>query len=449
MKIKHSINFGLRPYGTKRKRYQIRMRASFNCQRIEITTGCNIDDPEAWDKETQQLVPGYRGRKGETTQSINDSLRRQKEILEHIFKDYEMNETVPTPKELSTEFSERINRTTPKSLSSEKKKETKETNGNLFGKFNMFVEECGKKNAWKKGTFRKMETLRSDLANFKQDLSFSDLSEKTLTEFVSYLRDSKKLRKPRKGIGDRESYDVEDVTGLTDSTINKKLGLLRWFLKWATDCGYNPYTEYKSFKPRLKKTPKKIIYLTREEIGCIKQLVLTEGQTALEQTRDILLFCCFSGLRHSNVYNLRRTSIKDGYFEINTAKDSSPLQIELNNTTRSILAKYENEKLTDGKALPVIQGPTLNKNLKILCRLAGIDKECRIHTGKKEETHPKWELVSSDTGHHTFIINAITKGIPASIILKWTGLKDLKTLEPYYDIVGLTEAEEMQKLNDF
>ena len=70
-------------------------------------------------------------------------------------------------------------------------------------------------------------------------ISFSSLTESALTEFVVYLRDTKKLRTPRKKKGDRKNYDNEDITGLRNSTIEKKLGYLRWFLNWATEKGYN------------------------------------------------------------------------------------------------------------------------------------------------------------------------------------------------------------------
>ena len=41
----------------------------------------------------------------------------------------------------------------------------------------------------------------------------------------------------------------------------------------------------------------------------------------------------------------------------------------------------------------------MNRNIKELCNLAGIDEEIRVTTYKgnerKDEIHPKWELVGS------------------------------------------------------
>ena len=47
----------------------------------------------------------------------------------------------------------------------------------------------------------------------------------------------------------------EDLVGLKNSTIEKKLGYLRWFLNWATDRGYNTNLDYKKFHPTLKMNP--------------------------------------------------------------------------------------------------------------------------------------------------------------------------------------------------
>lgn len=461
MKIRHSIKYRLRPYGKERKKYQIQMRASYNCQRLDFSTGCQVDDLDAWDNEAQAVKSEYRGPKGETALLINDTLRKKRDLLEWAFMFFEINEINPMPWDLFAKYQERLNQIIPKRPSPEKMKEEKkakeekkekEKGYDLFEMFDRFVTESGEKNAWTKATYQKMATMRSDLATFKKDLTFSDLTEKTLTEFVAFLRDRKKLHKPRKKKGEQEDYDAEDVTGLLNTTIEKKLGYLRWFLKWATDHGYNTNLTFKTFRPTLKKTQKKIIFLNKEELDRIRKLELTEEQLFLDPVRDVLLFCCFSGLRHSDVYNLRRSDIKDGYIEVTTVKTADSIQIELNNETQRILKKYERIEFPGNKALPVLQNQPMNRDLKMLCRLAGIDEPIRVTTYKgnerRDEVHPKWELVGTHTGRRTFIVNALSKGISASIVMKWTGHRDYNAMKPYIDIVDSAKADAMKKLNE-
>ncbi len=61
-----------------------------------------------------------------------------------------------------------------------------------------------------------------------------------------------------------------------------------------------------------------------------------------------LLFCCFTGLRHSDVYNLKRSDVKEEHIEITTIKTADSLIIELNDHSKAIL---ENIKIFLSKTI--------------------------------------------------------------------------------------------------
>ena len=134
---------------------------------------------------------------------------------------------------------------------------------------------------------------------------------------------------------------------------NKPL-YLSWFLNWATDRGYNTNLAYKKFRPTLKMTQRKVIYLTKDEIARVRDLEISEAQAYLDPIRDIFLFCCFSGLRHSDVNNLRRSDVKGDHIEVTTVKTADSISIELNKITKAILEKYKDTPFRDGKGR---QGP--------------------------------------------------------------------------------------------
>ena len=77
---------------------------------------------------------------------------------------------------------------------------------------------------------------------------------------------------------------------------------------------------YESFNPKLKSVQKKVIFLTWEELNKLKDYKIPPTKQYLERVRDVFLFCCFSGLRYSDVYNLKRSDIRDGYIEITTVR---------------------------------------------------------------------------------------------------------------------------------
>ena len=93
----------------------------------------------------------------------------------------------------------------------------------------------------------------------------------------------------------------------------------------------------------------------------------------------------------------------------------------------------------------------MNRNVKELCRMAGIDEEIRITTYKGnqriDEVKRKWELVGTHTGRKTFIVNALSLGVAPNVVMKWTGHSDYKAMKPYIDIVDSVKADSMTKFN--
>ena len=180
---------------------------------------------------------------------------------------------------------------------------------------------------------------------------------------------------------------------------------------------------------------------------------IPKDKAYLEKIRDIFLFQCFTGLRYSDVYNLKKSDIKESYIEITTLKTSDNLIIELNNRSREILEKYSDEKFCQNKALPVISNQKMNDYLKELAELAEID-ELVTQTYFKgneriEEVSPKYSLISTHAGRRTFVCNALSLGIPPQVVMKWTGHSDYKAMKPYIDIADEIKATAMEKFDSF
>ena len=113
MKIKRNVAFKLRAYGKNNDLFQIRLRTTFNGQRLDLKTGCQLVNREAWDDEAQLVRPGYKGPKGETSLSINNELRNIKDQMDATFKFFEATDKIPTPSELQKKYEDRLNGTIP------------------------------------------------------------------------------------------------------------------------------------------------------------------------------------------------------------------------------------------------------------------------------------------------------------------------------------------------
>ena len=126
---------------------------------------------------------------------------------------------------------------------------------------------------------------------------------------------------------------------MRNSSVGKLLGFIRWFLRWASSKGYNTNTDYLTYRPKMKTSQKTIVLLDWDELMHLYKLTIPESKTYLERVRDVFCFCCFTSLRYSDVYNLRRSNINNDSLEITTVKTADKLIIELNKYAKEILCK--------------------------------------------------------------------------------------------------------------
>ncbi len=400
----------------------IRMRVVYAGQRVEFTTGYRIDASK-WDSDRQRVRNGCTNKLKQSAAEINADLSRYGADIQEIFKEFEVEDVLPSPCQLKQAFNLR----NKKAGAPEESGPERQT---LFDVFDQFTKECGLQNNWTAATFEKFNAVKAHLTAFDAHLQFDRFTEVGLNEYVTFLRDRRDLR---------------------NSTIGKQLGFLKWFLRWSFKKGYNQNIAYNTFKPKLKNTPKKVIFLTKEELDKLKSYPIPPGKQYLERVRDAFLFSCFTGLRYSDVYNLKRSDIKDNHIEVTTVKTADSLTIELNNHSKAILDKYKDVHFGNDKALPVISNQKMNDYLKELAKLAEIDEPVRETFYKGSEridvVTPKYELLGTHAGRRTFICNALSLGIPAQVVMKWTGHSDYKAMKPYIDVADSTKASAMDKFN--
>ncbi len=454
MEIRRKYNFTLRAYYWDS--FRLRLRVQYYGYRIEFSTKCFVMTKEAWDSKNNVVKQGYLGPKGEKPADQNREITRLIRDMEDCFKFFEVLGRVPTDIEFREYYEDNFLGRIHKEEIDQESFTPSVSNGKSGNKltfwevYDRFVADNGIKNAWTEATYKKFATLKTDLKSFRPTLKFEDLTENGLTKFVSYLRDHKIITAAKKKKGQKGKAKTVQV-GVTNTTIAKKLGYFKWFMKWATLQGYNNNLAYQGFKITLKGTQRKVIFLTKDELDKIKYLDIPLEHAKLDRVRDVFLFCCFSGLRYSDTYNLRKGDIINDMIEVTTVKTADSLRIELNDVTRRILNKYKYVDLPEGKALPVVSNQKMNDSLKELCKMAGINSSVRITTYKgstrTDEIYPKYELIGTHTGRRTFICHMLSLGVPADVVMKWTGHSDYKAMKPYIDIVDSIKASEMSKIN--
>ncbi len=404
----------------------IRMRVNFASQRIEFTTGYRIDVAK-WDADKQRVKNGCTNKLKQSASEINTALLAYYTELQEVFKRFEVADVMPSPAEVKEAFNAR-HKTNAEAV--DNKIVSAKIASDFYQAFDEFVRVCGRQNDWTHSTFEKFAAVKNHLKTFRAELSFDYFDENGLTEYVRYLREEREMR---------------------NSTICKQLSFLKWFLRWSFKQGLHSNNAYDTFKPKLKDTQKKIIFLTWEEVNKLREFEIPAAKQALSRVRDVFLFQCFTGLRYSDVYNLRRSDIKGDHIEVTTVKTSDSLIIELNKHSKAILEKYQEVEFEHDKALPVITNQKMNEYLKELAELAGINEPVRqtYYKGNEriDEVTPKYALLGTHAGRRTFICNALALGIPPQVVMKWTGHSDYKAMKPYIDIADDTKANAMSKFN--
>lgn len=403
------------------------MRVTYACQRVNFMTGYRIDAAK-WDKTRQRVRNGCTNKRMQSASEINADLQKYYFEIQNVFKEFEVKGKVPTIEELKHAFDLRI-----KGIDEEQLKQQeleREKKKGFWQVFNLFVRECGNQNNWTDSTYEKFSTVRNHLKRFRKELTFEYFDEAGLIKYVKFL---------------------QDELGMRNSTIGKQISFLKWFLRWSFRKGYNQNIAYATFKPKLKTTAKKVIFLTKDELDKLRECQIPQSKRYLERVRDVFLFCCFTGLRYSDVRNLKRSDVKADHIEVTTVKTADSLIIELNDHSKAILDKYKDFPIENHAALPVVSNQKMNDWLKELGELAGIDEPVRetyyVGNERKDVVLPKYALLSTHAGRRTFICNALALGIPAQVVMKWTGHSDYKAMKPYIDVADDIKASAMTKFN--
>lgn len=215
---------------------------------------------------------------------------------------------------------------------------------------------------------------------------------------------------------------------LNNTTIAKALSTLKTFLSYARKHGIIVNDSYKVFT--IKKEKLEVIALTQQELDKLINLDLSENKR-LEKARDIFCFAAATGLRYSDVAQLKREHINNGYITLTIKKTKSVLKVPLTFLPATILEKYKDSN----KPLPMVSNQNLNYSIKDLCQLAGINQPIEIvrYHGKKRvvKTYPKYELVHFHTARKTFVTHCLERGLSTEVVMEMTGHSDYKSFARY------------------
>lgn len=296
----------------------------------------------------------------------------------------------------------------------------------FFSSFQEFIDRSKNEKAHR--TVQKYTSTKNHLEKFSTwagyKLDFESINLKFEEKFRDYLVTQKKHN---------------------NNTIAKTFKVLKVFLNYAIDAGKTKNIDFLKFKAR--EYEGEIIFLTWDELMKLysKDDISSES---LKRVRDIFCFGCFTGLRFSDIMNLKIENVKNGSIYVNTIKNKKSAIIPLNKYSQTIVEQYMNYS-EDGFLFPKISNQKMNDYLKDLGKEAKLTEKITTVSFKgsdrTENTKEKHELLTSHVARKTFITNALDRGMPSEVIMDITGHGSHKVFKRYYKIIDDQRKREMEK----
>ena len=231
---------------------KLRLRVRWSGRKVDFNVGYRIKLSQ-WDTQTQRCRVKTTNLQKQSATLINGAIQAFETAIDNVFTSFELEGISPAPDQVRVKFNLLAGRTNSTEVHTDK---------TLFDYFDDFTREMGNINSWTSATYTKFAAVRHHLETFNASLQFADLTEFGLTQYVNYLR---------------------EVKGMRNTTITKQLGFLKWFLRWATTKGYCQTRDYINFKPKLKTSEKKIIFLDWPKLMTIYNYPFTDKQKTLER----------------------------------------------------------------------------------------------------------------------------------------------------------------------
>lgn len=170
----------------------------------------------------------------------------------------------------------------------------------------------------------------------------------------------------------------------------------------------------------------------------------------LVPVRDVFLFCCYTGLRYSDVQQLQPANLHtwNGHriLKLVQIKTRRPVSIYLTAAAEAILDKYANtERL---RLLPVYVNQVMNRGLKRLGQLAGLTTPVEtmevINGQVNKKSVPAYELLTMHTARHTFATQSLLRGVSPAVLQRVMGHSKLQTTMHYAKMVEDFQHQALQ-----
>ena len=250
------------------------------------------------------------------------------------------------------------------------------------------------------GTFKKYRTclkLTREFINYKfdrEDIAIKALERQFIEDFDFYLTTVRRMK---------------------DSTVNNHIVVMKLMTKLAARKKIIRHDPFAGYKYHVVKSNHR--YLSIENLQ--KMMTLDLKTYRLCHTRDLFIFCCFTGIGRADLENLSQNEIvtkQDGTQWIHIARQKTKAEcwIPLLDIPRQLIEKYKGEG-KDGHLFFVPKACCIAQTFKILEKMGNFDPHLTFYMGR-----------------HTFATQiCLSNDIPIETISKMLGHNQIRTTQIY------------------
>lgn len=336
-------------------------------------------DPKLWNVKEGKAT----GKSAESSE-INALLEKTKAGIHKIYRDIQERENAVSAEKVKNIFL---------GIDSKQYMLLKAFDEHVEEKFNLIGKRIVK------STYNRYYYLRIRLSEFLtekyhlSDIPLREINYQFIRDFEMYLLTVR---------GNKQSTIAQYLINL------KKIVELAYKNEWIFR---NPFINYKIEDEKSERG-----YLTQREVEILMNWKLDKK---LERTRDVFIFCCFTGLSYIDVFKLTKEQINlsiDGQQWIMGKREKTDVDyfIPMMEIPKKILEKYKTQIFKNGKLLPVKVSLTVNRHLKEISEICGINKHLTFHLSR-----------------HTFATLAMSKGVSLESVSKMLGHKNIQTTQIY------------------
>ena len=339
---------------TKSGKTRIEFLIYFEGKQYRVPTGQSIE-PKFWIQESELV-----DKKSDDATEINSYLSERKQEFEKYKRKKEALE-----ENVSLEEMKRI----LKGLPLEEVKATK--NKSVYPTISEAFDNYVKYQKMKPGSKNNHRITKNVLVDFceskyRKELTIDKISYDFLLRFVKYLREDRAI--PNK-----------------QNTVAKRLKLLKTVLRFSNRRGKfkleDPFAEFP-----IENGKHREIALSEKEYESLKKAKLPASAcNSLKLAKHVFMYCAETGLRFSDAMDLSWEHVDENItsFEKLQVKTNQPVFVPISNQAKAIMIVYKRKyQDAENHVFPRIDIQVMNRYLKELAKIAGIEKNLTTHVAR-------------------------------------------------------------------